>query len=607
MNKKMMLLLGLFLVVGTLLVLGDDLSESNDAEVLSPAERLSPAAQTQYDIDCQGDDDPCTITGENSYRRDLGDGNIETVTVRDNDIIIRESTATNRVSITPNEIDYFRMTSEQFNLLGFRDAEPLNVLSSYRVEYTIGDSARTATNTGGILVVREGDEVLEYLIGNEPVTRDGDQWVFRGERYSSLESTENEIRLGTGNEQITVTSVDGNVQIRERSGDGYLVTTQLSDGRVEETQAANGQTLSRTRYDANGRRAWEDQNFANGNPQNRAFYFPDGRLYGWCSYGGTQACVNPTVEFDWRSGCQYDETACYTASPPQEFQDAIYDDQLWRGGVSTLPLDIGRALFGHPISFYTLANSWEGYKEWIQDVDKAFASAYLGEDYLVSAWCEVDWPLAAGAPNAINLIRTPQDTFQSAGHIVAERVPVGPLLCDDDRNCPASLECREDQFCYGEGAGEPTTGYLYKIDWGVTAPRNEELVGARGAGQTIKFNLVAYTDSGREVFLFAAGTGRPSRNTITLETGENSASTYAPLIAEYSPEKFTRVCIEWSEDEDFVPQTLSTDFGGGTDPLSNLCDDITETQPGRTLESATDPTGVSQSRTIRYCALSGCR
>ena len=607
MNKKLLGLLGLFLVVGALLVFvigalfvsGDVTSDS------SGADQLSEGARTQYAIDCQGDNPPCTISGENRYWIDIGDENTETVTVRDNGVIIRESTATNMVSITPNEIDYFRMTSEQFTLLGLRNTELLNVLDSSIIVYTIGNSDRTATNTEGILVVREGTTVLEYLVGNEPITRDGEQWVFRGERYSILESAENEIRLGPSDDQITITVVDGNTQIRERSGDGYLVTTQLPEGRIEEKQDTAGKTLSRTQYDENGLRVWEDQHFADGNPQNRAFYDSYGRLYGWCTHAADSVCANPESTFEWTPGCQYDDVSCYDGTPPKKFQDSIYEDQLWRGGVSTLALDIGRALFGHPISFYTLANSWEGYKEWIQGVDRAFASAYLGEEYLVSAWCEVDWSLAAGAPNAINLIRTPQDTFQSVGHVVAERIPAGILLCNDESNCPGTLECREDQFCYREGEEEPTTGYLYKIDWGVTAPRDEELVG-RGAGQSIKFNLVAYTAAGRQVFLFADGTGRASRNTITLETGERSAATYAPLIAEYSPETFTRICIEWSDDEDFVPQTLSTDFLGGNDPLPNLCYDIVETRPGRTLESATDPTGVSQSRQIRYCTLSGC-
>ncbi|HLC97864.1 MAG TPA: hypothetical protein VJC21_03730, partial [Candidatus Nanoarchaeia archaeon] len=97
MNKKLLGLLGLFLVVGALLVFvigalfvsGDVTSDS------SGADQLSEGARTQYAIDCQGDNPPCTISGENRYWIDIGDENTETVTVRDNGVIIRESTATN--------------------------------------------------------------------------------------------------------------------------------------------------------------------------------------------------------------------------------------------------------------------------------------------------------------------------------------------------------------------------------------------------------------------------------------------------------------------------------------------------------------------------------
>ncbi len=262
-----------------------------------------------------------------------------------------------------------------------------------------------------------------------------------------------------------------------------------------------------------------------------------------------------------------------------------------------------------------LTLQWEGYRDWVTQVDRFFSANYLGIEPFSSLVCENMFNIEIEEPEGVALIETQSGTWQAVAHIEGEKSPAGPLPCnqeaeEDEEICPEELECRRDGFCYKEGADTPETAFLYKITWRVTAPRDEpHTVIVNEDNKPVTFNLVL-RQPGKNIFLFKNNvTGLADPNTLGLDNGESSGQYYPEVIVDYSIFDFTEACIVWGENR---PATLNRGFPftqwDTSQALGNLCNDIGQAE-AVSLNDARAEMGAARETDEGagiYCGMHGC-
>jgi len=128
------------------------------------------------------------------------------------------------------------------------------------------------------------------------------------------------------------------------------------------------------------------------------------------------------------------------------------------------------------------------------------------------------------------------------------------VLCHPiNETCPGDLVCKDD-LCYEtEEAEEPVMGYMYKIDWGVTAPQDEKQTPYIDEnGKAVKFNVGLWKNYGKNggegkgtgnyKYLYQASSGTIADEVIQLDNGEQDSG----LRVVYYPEAYDAACVDFS-------------------------------------------------------------
>ena len=568
----------------------------------------------------------CVIRSSNTFIIQEGEREYEYI-IKPNSLIIRRNTASDERIIYQSNTNFepISLSKNQYDKL-VNDEDSLRPDENGNLIIGSGENQRTISQNDWGLEVKQGENIY-YIVGDVEIKEDGDgNWIYREEEYENEPEVDaNSLTLSNDDNSIVISRQEstGRIQIVETDTDSprdSTTTILLEDGGKIVEKIEGGKLDERERLDSEGRTVWEDQVDNEGNFQGRYWYFvpvsseneEDNSFPSFCDNGGCvgwcreDTCEKPDNYFNIQE-CGYDDGAysnCYQYTPTEEFRERNYQEQLWTGNIGQWDSNAwqdflvgSNAFFGHSVSAYPLANVWEGYKNYMEDVDEFFATHYLGVDYWTSEICRAE---PSVSPNeGIGFIETISGDRQSVAYVVAEKIPVGGMLCDPEGKCPNELTCRRDQFCYEGNSDEPEEGYLYRIDWKVTAPRDEEAIVYTGGARQgeINFNLKVFGE--RESFLFSDAYGIQDENVITLKKGENSATNYTSLIVEYSTLNFNKICIEWGNNK---PQTRDYTFGADFKPLKDVCNDIIEAQPMLVQQSPNNPGVASRSSTgVTYC------
>ncbi|MEK6950767.1 MAG: hypothetical protein AABX13_03520, partial [Nanoarchaeota archaeon] len=251
--------------------------------------------------------------------------------------------------------------------------------------------------------------------------------------------------------------------------------------------------------------------------------------------------------------------------------------------------------------------NFEWWQNWRKDVEQTFANFYLG-GYFEAKVCDDNFDVQPDPGTGSAIIEISPGIYQFVGSIQAERSPEKkqPLLCLEteggeeeelQRPCPQNLLCREG-LCYkDEDAATPELGYFYKITWAVTAPSDVSFTTrADEARNEIDFNL----QLDDKVWLFYPKEGGTANaNTNHLGFGSHSRSLeLPPLIAEYFPEKFNKVCLVFGDNK---PENLRGD------DVNKICATFRESALGELQFGAAAAAGGAPetAREGRYCGLDG--
>ena len=520
--------------------------------------------------------------------------------------------------------------------------------STKTLTYSLSEGVTERVKDGTIIQTQNNKEqVVGYYLGGQRLEvksqeHGSDQVVFTSANTKDIEGLD-------GSDTFTVTKKsDGGIDYLEADGkkvtfddkgvhvvDGEKETTTLvtPDSRtvsVKKKGTLDESYLEKKNKDGKWYKAEEQAISDNGVESGTKIFDENGNLYGWRSVDGNTEISYKIDDKSCKGGA--DKTGCYavtkgslTGTIPDEFYNAIHDQQLFNGELGWQK--VTQVIFSHEIGGYQLGGALFGkndYNAWVQSVDEYFSRNYLGIEPFASAICSKSFdldPIEAAGDN-VALIETPTGDHQLVGHIEGERIAVGALTCQPNKDettaaeiplvCPNGLECHEDQFCYEVGKDKPADGFLYRISWGVRAPYDESyLNGGRVEGKTgssLSFNVEIKPQGDSSHFLFADQNGQATPYTIKLTKGESSESLVPPLIVDYSNKIIDQVCIRWGD----APQTLDkgtiSPTNDGRKSVKDICKDIKIATLESTRSEAVggSTSTAAQQNQIRFCGLNGC-
>ena len=483
------------------------------------------------------------------------------------------------------------------------------------LKFTTGGTQFSLTKDGDTTIHRRGSTITGYTIGEEKVEKQGDNYHYNGEIYSKFNKDGDKITLGSGDQTATITK--GKTVIR----DGDVRITKTPEFKL--TEDLDDKTATKE---------FKDKTVATKKGKLWTYKNKRGQIIGHTE--GDDAEKIPKIQFDFSSKqCQEggaEKAQCYLVNGERQTKlntipkatKASFEEQdlLYGRTKDSVFTNIAQAAHG-PVSLYPLANKFDWYRDYVRKVDQAFAKFYPGIDYFESAICENWAPIETG--DNMGVIKTGPDTYQFVGHIEAERIEVDFLTCDE--KCPDGLVCKEDNFCYHPNSETPESGYLYKISWGVVAPRDEKFLPIKGAkGESISFNVKVYPQGEEPYFLYEDKFGNNNVNTIKLGPGENSESKLPPIFTDYSTKVISKVCIEFGENR---PLSLTEGTGIGdladddatfnpgiiedvkkpifTKPVPDLCDEEINDEERQSVPSSPQA-NIGTTGEITNCGLQGC-
>ncbi len=222
-------------------------------------------------------------------------------------------------------------------------------------------------------------------------------------------------------------------------------------------------------------------------------------------------------------------------------------------------------------SILGLRPGWESLSTWLAPdttnkwrkwASNTFDSLMLAEYVVPKAVCDYDEAHKTKKPGSYSaFIEVAPGITQSVISFQAERAEAGYILCDEEIPCTGGYECKKS-LCTKDG--QPVSGYLYKLFWGVSAPRDEEFTPYLDEnGVAVSFNFKLKGASG-EIYLYSLD--GILKGAVQLKNGASDKE----AIAHYSPADFNQFCVEWKQ----PPEDLDGD------EISDDCIDIISTSAG---------------------------
>ncbi|HIH11155.1 TPA: hypothetical protein HA241_03125 [Candidatus Woesearchaeota archaeon] len=200
------------------------------------------------------------------------------------------------------------------------------------------------------------------------------------------------------------------------------------------------------------------------------------------------------------------------------------------------------------------------------------------EGFAVEAICKEDSLKRSKLPGTTTQMVQTVSSYQFVGSIQAEVSPRKvPILCtkeikdeQEQFTCPADLICINNEFCAtSQDATIPTSGYFYKLSWGVTAPTDEKSTPfIDEEGNAVKLNLRLEDENGATVFFYKRA-NQQNENTIKLRNGDHDGNTHAF----YSPTRYVEACIIFSSG--YQVKDLSGE------PVKQICATFKSTERGK--------------------------
>ncbi len=284
------------------------------------------------------------------------------------------------------------------------------------------------------------------------------------------------------------------------------------------------------------------------------FVSPEGLSTQTCTIGGT-ACTQEQVDI-------FKEKAKFAS---EERKSEVF----WQtaGAIALGQTEVQKTI-GSILGFrpgWESLSTWlapDKTNEWRKWASNTFDSLMLAEYVVPKAVCDYD---EAHKTKKLGeyaaFIEVAPGITQSVISFQAERAEAGYILCDEETPCLSNYECKKN-LC--TKANQPVSGYLYKIFWGVSSPRDEEFTPYLDEnGVAVSFNFKLKGASG-EIYLYSLD--GILNGAVQLKNGASDKE----AIAHYSPADFNQFCVEWKQ----PPEDLSGD------EISDDCIDLISTSAG---------------------------
>ena len=265
----------------------------------------------------------------------------------------------------------------------------------------------------------------------------------------------------------------------------------------------------------------------------------------------------------------------------------------WAGGQVVGGLG---SLAGKLGSYQAISNALfpETTKDWMGVANDDFLNKWADlPAFALKEICEIDDHKRSELPGkASAFVRTQSGSYQFVGQIQAEKSKVETeILCEindeDEFYCNDEQVCI-DNFCYLDedengkpDENLPLKGHYYKINWGVTAPQDEEHTPyVDEDGKAVKFNIRLEGDG--EVWLYKRK-GAINEGVIELENGASDGGT----LIKFLNEDYSEVCIYFHDDYKI------TDYWG--ESVDEICADFILVSKGTVEASSSGTDSITSS------------
>ena len=254
-------------------------------------------------------------------------------------------------------------------------------------------------------------------------------------------------------------------------------------------------------------------------------------------------------------------------------------------------------------------------KEGVARWDRHFANTVLSEQYWESAVCS--WTYPDVQDQNVAMIETPAGTLQAVASVQAEKLVHDTMLCSFNEESQSYNDCGDKYSCQNDlcvdETGQAVPGALYKITWGVSAPRDETftpnvdedsigvtyniLIGGNDLENIVQLNPDNACANDASCVRYYSYEGN-SQYPLGLDNGNRDGA----VIVEWSENiEYSTVCIVWGRAPVTVfrgaafpghekrtkanAETRSGAFGSKTDSrggafLDHFCNDIEDSVRG---------------------------